>query len=189
MGPEGSLSCSQEPCTCPYPEPDKSNPYFLKVRYNKTRPPTYGSSYRPYPFCLHLPPPPYHATFVLLALSTSSSLAWLILVTLENWRIHVTVFANLVSLLFTLVQRMKWCLTFYQLYTTNVSDPYQTRRIPSSGMWLRMVLVKIYTSEECIASNIRMKRINDLVKTLTATINWSTLRSRSSQRASVASCC
>jgi hypothetical protein len=29
MEPEGSLSCSQEPSTGPYPEPDKSNPYHL----------------------------------------------------------------------------------------------------------------------------------------------------------------
>jgi len=26
MEPEGSLSCSQEPATGPYPEPDASNP-------------------------------------------------------------------------------------------------------------------------------------------------------------------
>jgi hypothetical protein len=27
MEPEGSLSCSQEPTTCPYPEPNESNPH------------------------------------------------------------------------------------------------------------------------------------------------------------------
>jgi hypothetical protein len=27
MEPEGSLSCSQEPDACPYPQPDESSPY------------------------------------------------------------------------------------------------------------------------------------------------------------------
>jgi hypothetical protein len=27
MEPEGSLACSQEPSTGPYPEPDRSSPY------------------------------------------------------------------------------------------------------------------------------------------------------------------
>jgi hypothetical protein len=27
MEPEGSLLCSQEPATCPYPEPKESNPH------------------------------------------------------------------------------------------------------------------------------------------------------------------
>jgi hypothetical protein len=27
MEPEGSLACSQEPSTGPYPEPEQSNPY------------------------------------------------------------------------------------------------------------------------------------------------------------------
>jgi hypothetical protein len=36
MEPEGSLSCSQEPSTGPYPEPDKSNPYHpILIVYKK----------------------------------------------------------------------------------------------------------------------------------------------------------
>jgi hypothetical protein len=38
MEPEGSLPCSQEPVTCPYPQSDQFTPYthtlFLKIRFN-----------------------------------------------------------------------------------------------------------------------------------------------------------
>ena len=38
MKPEGSLRHSQQPATCPYPEPDRSSPYpaslFLKIHLN-----------------------------------------------------------------------------------------------------------------------------------------------------------
>jgi len=33
MGPEGSLLCSQEPVTGPYPEQDEFPPYFHKIRF------------------------------------------------------------------------------------------------------------------------------------------------------------
>jgi hypothetical protein len=31
MEPEGSIPCSQEPSTGPYPEPDQSNPYHPNI--------------------------------------------------------------------------------------------------------------------------------------------------------------
>jgi hypothetical protein len=35
MEPECSLPCSQEPSTCPYPQPDQSNPsYHSKIHFN-----------------------------------------------------------------------------------------------------------------------------------------------------------
>jgi hypothetical protein len=44
MEPEGSLTCSQEPSTAPYSEPDQSNPYHRKVSlsilFNIVHPPT-----------------------------------------------------------------------------------------------------------------------------------------------------
>jgi hypothetical protein len=48
MEPEGSLSYSQEPATCPYPEPDQSSAYppshFRKVNSNIIIPSTPGFS-------------------------------------------------------------------------------------------------------------------------------------------------
>jgi hypothetical protein len=31
MDAEGSLPCSQEPATCPYPEPNESNPHSQQL--------------------------------------------------------------------------------------------------------------------------------------------------------------
>jgi hypothetical protein len=48
MEPEGSLPHSQQPSTCPYPEPDQSSPcppsYCLKIHFNIILPSTPGSS-------------------------------------------------------------------------------------------------------------------------------------------------
>jgi hypothetical protein len=33
MEPVGSLPCSQEPSTGPYPEPDQSNPYHTTILF------------------------------------------------------------------------------------------------------------------------------------------------------------
>jgi hypothetical protein len=46
--PEGSSSCSQEPSTGPYPEPDRSSPYpsyLFKIYFNIVHPPTSWSSW------------------------------------------------------------------------------------------------------------------------------------------------
>jgi hypothetical protein len=39
MEPEGSLRCSQEPSTGPYPEPDQSSPHYhiLSLQYIRPR--------------------------------------------------------------------------------------------------------------------------------------------------------
>jgi hypothetical protein len=50
MKPEGSLWCSQEPSTAPYPDPDQSKPYhpipsyLSKIHFNIVHPPTSWSS-------------------------------------------------------------------------------------------------------------------------------------------------
>ena len=47
MGPEGSLPHSQQPLTCPKPEPDESSPWspshFLKIHFNIILPRKLGS--------------------------------------------------------------------------------------------------------------------------------------------------
>jgi hypothetical protein len=52
----------------------------------------------------------------------------------------------------------------------------EERVIPTSGMLRRVVLVRIYVSEERSASIIRVTRIGELVTTLAVTRNRRTLR-------------
>jgi hypothetical protein len=77
MEPEGSIPCSQEPSTGPYPEPYQSNPihsilsYLSKLHFNIVHPPTSWSSSSSFllacppisymhscspPFVIHAPP-------------------------------------------------------------------------------------------------------------------------------------
>jgi len=54
MQPEGSLSCSQNPATSPYPDPDASSPhfpsYFPKIHSNIILPSTPRFSESSFPF-------------------------------------------------------------------------------------------------------------------------------------------
>jgi hypothetical protein len=71
MEPEGSSPYTQEPATCPYPEPDWSNlrppPNLSKIHLNIILPSTPGSSkwvvsfpqVSPLKTCMHLSSPPY----------------------------------------------------------------------------------------------------------------------------------
>jgi hypothetical protein len=67
MGPEGSLPCTQEPSTGPYPGPDRLSPYHYilsNIQFSIGHPPTSWSfqwslSFRifhEYPICIHLSP-------------------------------------------------------------------------------------------------------------------------------------
>jgi hypothetical protein len=76
MEPEGSLSCSQEPSSGPYTEPDQSNPYHhILFKYCTL---TYALVFLVVSFLLAFPPISYmHSSspqFVLHALPISSSL-------------------------------------------------------------------------------------------------------------------
>jgi hypothetical protein len=67
MEPEGSSPYTQEPATCPYPEPDQSSLRPLlnisKIHFNIILPSTPGSSFpqtSPLKPCMHLASPPYY---------------------------------------------------------------------------------------------------------------------------------
>jgi hypothetical protein len=51
-------------------------------------------------------------------------------------------------------------------------------RMPSSGMWRHVALVRTDVSEECITFIIRVTRMSELRTTLAVTSNWSKVRQR-----------
>jgi hypothetical protein len=67
-----------------------------------------------------------------------------------------------------LCDNLKWC-KYIKDWTIS------TQRMPSSGMWLRVLLARTDISEERIASIIRVERIGELRTTLLVTSNYKML--------------
>jgi hypothetical protein len=88
MESEGSLTCSQEPSTGPYPEPDQSSPYhpiLSKIHFIIIHPPTLdlpsGLLWFPHEYPIHAF---IFAPFVLHALPIPLSLPWSFCLHLEK---------------------------------------------------------------------------------------------------------